>query len=55
MLQDMDHTEARCIFDVMVGMFDQLEQTKVCVLTVTTLEILPVTIHHDFISKHCFM
>jgi len=28
MLQDMDNMEASCIFDVKVGTFDQLEETK---------------------------
>ena len=35
MLQDEDHMEASCVFHVKVGMFVQLEQGKICVLTVT--------------------
>jgi len=35
MLQDMDHMEAICIFYIKVGGFDQFEQSKISVLTVT--------------------
>jgi len=28
MLENMDDIEARCVFDVNVGMFDQPEQSK---------------------------
>jgi hypothetical protein len=35
MLQDMDRKEGSGVFYVMVGWFDQFEETKVNVLTVT--------------------
>jgi len=44
MLQDMDDMEASCIFYVKVGTFDQLEQSKISVLTVTKLGIDMLTI-----------
>jgi len=47
MLQDMDHMEASCIFYVKVGRFDQLEQSKISVLTVTSLGIVMLTVHQD--------
>jgi len=37
MLQDMDHMEASCAFYVKVGKFDQFEQSKISILTVTSL------------------
>jgi len=55
MLQDMDHMEASCIFYVKVGMFDQLEQSKICVLTVTTLGMIMLTVQHNLIFSLCFM
>ena len=36
MLKDTDHIEASCIFYVEVDTLDQLEQSIICVLTVTT-------------------
>jgi hypothetical protein len=48
MLQDMDHPEACCIFYVKVGRFDPFEQSKISILTVTSLEIVKLTIHHHF-------
>ena len=47
MLQDMDHMEASCVFYVKVGRFHQLEQTKISVLTVTSLGIVILTVHED--------
>jgi len=46
MLQDMDHIEASCVFYVEVGTLHQLEQSKIYVLTVTTLDIAVLTVHH---------
>jgi len=46
MLQDMDHMVAGCIFYVNVGTIDQLEQSKICILTITTLGIVMLTIQH---------
>jgi hypothetical protein len=40
MLQDMDDMEPRCDFNVKDSTFDQLEQHKISMLTVTRLEIL---------------
>jgi len=40
MLQDVDHMEASCVLYVKVGMFDQLEQGKISVLTVISLRIV---------------
>jgi len=45
MLQDMDHMGASCVFYVKVGRFHQLEQSKISVLTVTSLEIVVLTMH----------
>jgi len=47
MLQDMDHMEASCVFYVKVGRFDQLEQSKIWVLTVTSLVQVMLTVYHD--------
>jgi len=55
MLQDMDHMKAICIFYGKVGMIDQLQQSKICVLTVTTLGILMLPTQQDWIVSHCFM
>ena len=46
MLQDMDHMEASCVFYVKVGMLNWLDPTKICVLTVKTLGIAMLTVHH---------
>jgi len=53
MLQDMDRMDANCILYVKVGMFDELEQNKICVLTITALGIAMLTIHHDLILSIC--
>jgi len=55
MLQDMDHIEASCIFYVKVGTLDQLEQSKLCVLTVTKLGIVMLTVHDDSNVSVSFM
>ena len=55
MLQDMDHIEASCIIYVEVGTLNGLEQSKICGLTVTTLGIAMLTIHHDMMFSVCFM
>ena len=51
MLQDMDHLEASCVFYVKVGRFDHLEQSKSCVLTITTFRIVMLTIHHNLMVR----
>jgi len=53
MLQDMDHVEARCVLYVEVVTLNRLEQPKICVLTVTTLGIAMLTIHHDMMFSVC--
>ena len=55
MLQDMDHIEASCVLYVKVGTPNRLEQSKICVLTVTTLRIAMLTIHHDLMFSVCIM
>ena len=49
MLQEMDHMEASCVLNVKVGRFDQFEQSKFSVLTVTSLRIVMLTVHNDMI------
>jgi len=55
MLQGMDHMEASCVFYVKVGTLDQLEQSKFCVLTVTKLGIVMITVQIDSIFSVSFM
>jgi len=55
MLQDVDHMEASCVFYVMVGNFDQFEQCKISVLTVTSLGIVMLTVHYDSMVSRWFM
>jgi len=55
MLQDMDHMKASCIFYVKVGMLDQREQTKFCVLTITELGMVMITVQDDLSFSVCFM
>jgi len=45
MLQDMDPMEASCLLNVKVGRFDQLEPSKISILTVTSLGIVMLTVH----------
>jgi hypothetical protein len=49
MLQEMDHMEASCACYVKVGRFDQLEQSKISNLTVTSFGIVMFTVHYDSI------
>ena len=51
----MDHMDASCIFYAIVGVFEQVEQSKICVLTVTALGIVMLTVQHDIIFSICFM
>jgi len=55
MFQDMDHMETSCIFYVKVGMFDQLEQPNICILTMTALGIVMQTIQYELIVSIWFM
>jgi len=45
MLQDIDHMEANCVFNVKVGTFYQLEHSKISVLTVTSLGKGMLSVH----------
>jgi hypothetical protein len=55
MLQDMDHMDASCIFYDKVGRVDQLEQSKICILAVTSFGIVMLTIHYDLMVSMWFM
>jgi len=55
MLQDMDHMEASCVFYVEVGTLTRLEQSKIYILTITTLGIAMLTIDHDLMFSVCIM
>jgi len=55
MLQGMDHMEASCVFYVKVGTLDQLEQSKFCVLSITKLGIVMLTVQIDSIFSVSFM
>jgi len=55
MFQDMDHMETSCIFYDKVGMFDQLEQPNICILTMTALGIVMQTIQYELIVSIWFM
>jgi len=51
----MDHMEAGWVFYVKVGTLDQVEQSKFCVLTVTTLGIVMLTVQDDLTFSVSFM
>jgi len=55
MLQDMDHMEASCVFYIKVGTLDQLEQSRISVLTITSLGIAMLTVSHDLIFGVTFL
>jgi hypothetical protein len=55
MLQDMDHVDASRVIYVKVRTFDQLEETKICVLTVISGGIVTLIVHYDMIVGVCFM
>jgi len=48
MLQDMHDMEASHVFNVKDGTFDQFEPPKINILMVTRLEIVKLTIQHNF-------
>jgi len=50
MLQDMDNTEASCVFYVKVGMFTHLEQSNTFFLTVNKTGMVRLTIQHVMIA-----
>ena len=51
----MDHMEASRVFYVKIGTFDQLEQSKICVLTVISVGIVTIIVRYDMIVSVCFM
>jgi hypothetical protein len=51
----MDHMEASRVFYVKVRTFDQLEQNKICVLTVLSAGIVTLFVRYDMIVSVCFM
>jgi len=55
MLQDMDHMEAGRVFYVKVRTFDQLEQSKICVLTIISVGIVKLIVRYDMIVSVRFM
>ena len=55
MLEDMDHIEANCVIYVEVGALNRFEQSKICVLTITTLGIAMLSVHHDMMFSVCCM
>jgi len=55
MLQDMQHMEASCLFYVEVGTHNRPEQSKISILTVSTLGVAMLTFHHYMMYSICFM
>jgi len=51
MLHGRDHMEASCVFYVRVGRFNQFEQSKISVLTVTSLGIVMLMVHDDLMVQ----
>jgi len=51
MLHDKDHMEANCVFYVKVGRFDHFEQSKICILTVTSVGRVMLTLHHNLMVR----
>jgi len=47
MLQDLAHIEASCHVDVEVGLLNRLEQSTICISTITTVGIAMLTLHQD--------
>ena len=55
MLRDMDNMQEGCTFYVKVGRCEQLEHSKIHVLTVTMLGIVMLTVQHELIFSVFFM
>jgi len=55
MLQHMDNMVASCVFYVKAGTFTQLEQSKICLLTVNKTGIVGLTLQHDWMVSVNFM
>jgi len=51
----MDHMEAGRVIDVKVRTFDQLEQSKICVLTFISVGKVTLSVRYDMIVTVCFM
>jgi len=51
----MDHMEASRVSYVKVRTFDQLEQSKISVLTVISVGIVTLIVRYDMIVSVCFM
>jgi len=54
MLRVMDNMEASCVFDVKVGTFTYLEQSKISLITVNKSGIVTLTVQHDMIVSVIF-
>ena len=55
MLRDIDNMETSYSLYVNVGIFTQLEQSKICVLTVNKTGIVRLPVQHDWIVSVSFM
>ena len=55
MLQDMDTMEASCIIYVKVGIFNQHNQSKICLLTVNNMRIVRLIVQHNLIVSVSFL
>jgi len=55
MLQDVDDMEVSCVIHVKYGTSDQPEQSKICVLTVTNVGIVMLSVQHNSEHSVCFM
>jgi hypothetical protein len=51
MLQPTNPMEARCVFYVMVDWFDQFDQSKISVLTVTSGRIVMLRVHYELMGS----
>jgi len=51
----MENMEASFVFDVKVGTFDQLEQSKICIMSVIKLGLVMLMVQCDLIFSLCFM
>jgi predicted XRE-type DNA-binding protein len=51
----MDQMEASCVLSVKVGRFDQFEQGKISVLTITSLVIVMINVHYDLMVSTRYM
>jgi len=51
----MDHMEASQVFYVKVRTFDQLEQSKICILTVISVGIVTLIVRYHVIVSAFFM